>query len=250
MNFVKRAAVAMALAAPLAFSAVSARAADDIVATAEKAGSFKTLIAAVKAAGLADTLKGKGPLTVFAPTDEAFKKLPAGVLDTLLKPESKAQLASILKYHVLPGAYSAERLNKAKAPEYTVKTAAGVPVLFAKKGGLTIDGAKISKTDISASNGTIHVIDSVILPPAVKRALAKTAAAAPAAKTPTAPAAKKDEPKKDAAPTAKTEAPKAGDAKAAQPAKADAPKADALKSDAKADAGKGNVPAVPAPAKK
>ncbi len=244
MNFVKRAAVALAVVAPLAITAVPAFAADDIVATADKAGTFKTLIAAVKAAGLAETLTGKGPLTVFAPTDEAFKKLPAGTLDKLLKPESKAELASILKYHVLPGAYSAERLTKARAPEYTVRTAAGVPVTFTKKGGLAIDGAKIAKTDISASNGTIHVIDTVILPPSVKKAMSKSAAAAPAAAgakaAAPAPAAK--------APAA---APKAGDAKASQPAKADAPKTAAPKADAgKTDAGKGTVPAVSAPPKK
>jgi transforming growth factor-beta-induced protein len=224
MNILHRAALALAAATPLVLGTVNAHAADDIVATAEKAGSFKTLIAAVKAAGLVETLKGKGPLTVFAPTDDAFKKLPAGTLETLLKPESKDTLASILKFHVLPGAYSADRLTKAKARVYTVKTAAGVPVLFNKKGGLTIDGAKISKTDIGASNGTIHVIDSVILPPAVKKALAKSAAAAPAAKA--------VEPAKSAAPAQQ----------APQPAtKADAPKADGSKA---------AIPAVPAAPKK
>ena len=236
MNFVKRAAVALAVAAPLALGTMPVFAADDIVATADKAGTFKTLIAAVKAAGLVETLTGKGPLTVFAPTDDAFKKLPAGTLDTLLKPENKAQLASILKYHVLPGAYSADRLNKAKAREYTVATAAGVPVTFSKKGGLAIDGARISKADISASNGTIHVIDTVILPLAVKKAMSKTAAAAPAAKAAQpapAPAAKKDEPKKEA-----------------PAAKAPAGKIEAPKADMKSDAAKGTVPAVPSAPKK
>jgi uncharacterized surface protein with fasciclin (FAS1) repeats len=237
LHTMKLATIALA---GLMLAAAPARAADDIVATAEKAGSFKTLIAAAKAAGLVETLTGKGPLTVFAPTDDAFRKLPAGTLDMLLKPENKATLATILKYHVLPGKYSADRLQKAKAREYTVRTAAGVPVLFKKADGLTIAGARIAKTDIGASNGTIHIIDTVILPPAVKRTLASApAAAAPAAKS-AAPAAA---PKADAPKT--IEAPKTGQPAAPAPAagKADAPKAEAPKAAVPA------APAAPAPKK-
>jgi len=139
--------------------AISARAAD-IVDTAV-AGKFNTLVAAVKAAGLVDTLKGPGPFTVFAPTDEAFAKLPNGTLDSLLKPENKAKLASILTYHVVPGKVMAAdvvKLNSAKTAQgqsIAIKTA---------NGGVMVDGAKVIKTDIVTSNGVIHVIDSVILP--------------------------------------------------------------------------------------
>ncbi len=177
MKSLLRFVLAAAVAVPLAFSAAPrAMAADDIVDTAVKAGAFNTLVTAVKAAGLVDTLKSKGPFTVFAPTDAAFAKLPTGTLEMLLKPENKATLAKILTYHVLPGTYSSERLMKAKAKVYTVKTAAGEPVTF-RKGtvGLTIDGANISKVDIAASNGTIHVIEQVILPASVKKSMAKGA---------------------------------------------------------------------------
>lgn len=245
MNIVHRAALALAAAAPL-WAALPAQAADDILATADKAGTFKTLISAAKAAGLGDTLTGKGPLTVLAPTDDAFKKLPAGTLEALLKPENKAQLAALLKSHVLPGKYSGERLNKAKARQYTVKTAGGANVLFDKKDGLTVSGAKVTKADISASNGTIHVIDAVIVPASVKKALAAAAPAAAATKpAPAAPAAKPAA----AAPDAKPAEPaKGGQPTAPAAAKpAEAPKADAAKTDAgKADAAKPAVPAVPA----
>jgi len=166
-----RSMLVAALAVPLVLASLTARAADDVVSTAGKA-QFTTLVAAIEAAGLVETLKGKGPFTVFAPSNAAFDKLPAGTLDMLLKPENKKTLAQILTYHVLPGEYPAERLLKARAPVYTVKTAGGVPVTFDKRSGLTIDGAKIEKTDIPASNGTIHVIDTVILPKSVKKALA------------------------------------------------------------------------------
>lgn len=133
----------------------------DIVDTAVGAGSFKTLVAAVKAAGLVETLKGKGPFTVFAPTDEAFAKLPKGTLETLLKPENKAKLAAILTYHVVPGEVKAADVVKVKS----AKTVQGQEVTV-KVDGTTvmIDGAKVVKTDIDCTNGVIHVIDSVILP--------------------------------------------------------------------------------------
>jgi len=133
----------------------------DIVDTAVAAGSFKTLAAALKAAGLVDTLKGKGPFTVFAPTDEAFAKLPPGTLESLLKPENKQKLTEILTYHVVPGSVMAADVAKMQS----AKTVNGKSVTIkAADGSVMIDGAKVVKTDIAASNGVIHVIDSVILP--------------------------------------------------------------------------------------
>lgn len=144
-------------------SAASARAEDDIVDTAVKAGSFKTLVAAVKAAGLVDTLKGDGPFTVFAPTDAAFKKLPKGTLESLLKPENKEKLTAILTYHVIPGKVKAEDVLKLKNGT-KVKTVNGKSVTISNKHGVKVDNARVTKTDIECSNGVIHVIDSVILP--------------------------------------------------------------------------------------
>ncbi|MBU6174120.1 MAG: fasciclin domain-containing protein [Planctomycetes bacterium] len=135
---------------------------DAIPAVAEKAG-FKTLLAAVKAAGLAETLSGEGPFTVFAPTDEAFAKLPAATLSDLLKPENKAKLAAILKYHVVSGRVYSEDAVAAKSAN-TVQGAA--IAIKANDEGAFVNEAKILKTDVDASNGVIHVIDSVILPPA------------------------------------------------------------------------------------
>ena len=133
----------------------------DIVDTAVAAGSFNTLATALKAAGLVDTLKGKGPFTVFAPTDEAFAKLPAGTLDDLLKPENKEKLVAILTYHVVPGAVDSGHVAKMTS----AKTVQGQSVrITAANGGVTIDGARVVKPDVRASNGIIHVIDSVILP--------------------------------------------------------------------------------------
>jgi uncharacterized surface protein with fasciclin (FAS1) repeats len=142
------------------------RAADDIVDTAVKAGSFKTLVAAVKAAGLVDTLKGKGPFTVFAPTDDAFAKLPKGTVETLLKPENKKQLASILTYHVAPGRYDAARITAAKTKQFGLKSAQGANIAVDLRKGVKVSGATVVKTDVAASNGVIHVIDTVIMPPA------------------------------------------------------------------------------------
>ena len=131
----------------------------DIVDTAVGAGSFKTLVAAVKAAGLAETLKSPGPFTVFAPTDEAFAKLPPGTVEALLK--DKAKLTAILTYHVVPGSVKAADVVKLKE----AKTVQGGSVTIqVKDGGVTIDGAKVVKTDIECANGVIHVIDTVILP--------------------------------------------------------------------------------------
>ncbi len=133
----------------------------DIVATAVNAGSFKTLAAALKAAGLVETLQGKGPFTVFAPTDEAFAKLPDGTVEELLKPENKKRLTAILTYHVVPGkvlAADVVKLSKAK-------TAQGSEVkIKVKEGKVLVDNATVMATDIACSNGVIHVISDVILP--------------------------------------------------------------------------------------
>jgi uncharacterized surface protein with fasciclin (FAS1) repeats len=133
----------------------------DIVDVAVSAKSFNTLVAAVKAAGLVETLKSDGPFTVFAPTDEAFAKLPAGTLETLLKPANKSKLVSILTYHVVPGKVMAKDVVGLSS----AKTAQGGSVSVKVDGGtVSIDNARVVKTDIAASNGVIHVIDAVILP--------------------------------------------------------------------------------------
>ncbi len=148
------------LAGVLALALSSAATAADIVDTAI-AGHFNTLVAAVKAAGLVDTLKGPGPFTVFAPTDEAFAKLPAGALADLLKPENKGRLQSVLTYHVVPGkVMSGEvvKLNSATTVEgSTIR-------IKADSDGVMVNNAHVVKADIVASNGVIHVIDNVILP--------------------------------------------------------------------------------------
>ena len=133
----------------------------DIVDTAVAAGSFKTLAAALTAAGLVDTLKGGGPFTVFAPTDDAFAKLPAGTVESLLLPENKEKLIVVLTYHVVAGNVLASDVVKLKS----AKTVNGKDVMIkVNDKGVMVDGAKLIKTDIETSNGVIHVIDSVILP--------------------------------------------------------------------------------------
>jgi uncharacterized surface protein with fasciclin (FAS1) repeats len=133
----------------------------DIVEIAASAGSFKTLVAAVQAAGLVDTLKGKGPLTVFAPTDEAFAKLPAGTVESLLKPENKDKLTAVLTYHVVPGRVTAGEVVKlSSAPTVNGRAIR----INAQNGKVMVDNAQVVQTDIMATNGVIHVIDSVIIP--------------------------------------------------------------------------------------
>jgi len=153
----------LAATAALAFAPASfAMGGKDIVDTAVGAGSFTTLVAAVQAAGLVDVLKGDGPFTVFAPTDEAFAALPAGTVETLLLPENKDQLVDILTYHVLPGKVMAEDvLSKQLDVEMVNGSEANVNGL---NGGVMIDGANVVSADIEATNGVIHVIDAVILP--------------------------------------------------------------------------------------
>ena len=162
----KSLAAGLAVVCGLLLASVPARAADDIVDTAVKNGSFNTLVAAVKAAGLVDTLKSKGPFTVFAPTDEAFAKLPKGTLESLLKPENKQKLASILTYHVVAGQYDAARITAAKAKQYGLKSVQGANIAVDLRNGVKVSGANVVKTDVLTSNGVIHVIDTVILPPA------------------------------------------------------------------------------------
>jgi len=134
----------------------------NIVETAVAAGQFKTLAAALEAAGLIDALTGEGPFTVFAPTDEAFAKLPAGTLESLLKPENKEKLKSILLYHVVPGNVTAKQVMKLNGR--TVKTLEGGSIKVGTIHGVTVDQARVTKTDIQASNGVIHVIDTVLIP--------------------------------------------------------------------------------------
>ena len=165
MHPIRRVPLALAVLAAVASLPASAdnhgHAAKDIVGIASTNPDFETLTAALKAAGLVETLQGDGPFTVFAPTDDAFAKLPAGTLDELLKPENKAKLQAVLTYHVVGGAVKAAEvvtLDKAK-------TVNGAEADITVDGGkVKVDGANVVKTDIVASNGVIHVIDAVILP--------------------------------------------------------------------------------------
>ncbi len=154
--------ITTAATAVLTGAAMAQDATSDIVDTAVAAGDFTTLVAAVQAAGLVDTLKGEGPFTVFAPTDAAFAALPEGTVDTLLKPENKDQLVSILTYHVVPGAVMSSDLTEGM----TAATVQGANVTFTLDGGAKVNSANITTADIATSNGVIHVIDTVIMPPA------------------------------------------------------------------------------------
>lgn len=153
------AAATVGLSAPAFADGHGAKA--DIVDTAVAAGSFSTLVAAVQAAGLVDTLKGPGPFTVFAPTDEAFAALPEGTVETLLKPENKDKLTSILTYHVVPAKVMSGDIAGKKANVLTVQ---GDRLSVNAKNGVKVNGAKVVSADIAASNGVIHVIDKVLLP--------------------------------------------------------------------------------------
>jgi uncharacterized surface protein with fasciclin (FAS1) repeats len=151
----------LALTTAVAFAMPSYAQDADIVDTAVANGSFTTLAAALEAAGLVETLKGEGPFTVFAPTDAAFAALPAGTVEDLLKPENKDQLTAILTYHVVPGAVMSTDLTEGM----TATTVNGKDITITLEGGPKVNGAVISAPDVAASNGVIHVIDSVILPP-------------------------------------------------------------------------------------
>lgn len=156
--FIKRSIFAAIAALALASPAIAA----DIVDTAVKAGQFTTLSTALKAAGLVDTLKGAGPFTVFAPTDDAFKKLPDGTVENLLKPENKSQLVKVLTYHVVPGKVMSTSLAGKKTEVKTVE--GGILAIDATSRGLMVDNAKVVSADVVADNGVIHVIDTVLMP--------------------------------------------------------------------------------------
>ena len=149
----KKTQIALALTAGATFGAF----AQDIVDVAAKAGNFNTLVTAVKAAGLVDTLKGPGPFTVFAPTDAAFAKVPKAKLDALLA--DKAALTKVLTYHVVPAKVMAADVKAGK-----VKTVEGQELTVTTKGGVMVDNAKVVATDVAASNGVIHAIDTVLMP--------------------------------------------------------------------------------------
>jgi uncharacterized surface protein with fasciclin (FAS1) repeats len=226
---------ALSLIALVALTAPSSAQSQDIVDVAASNKDFSTLVAAVKAAGLVETLKGKGPFTVFAPTDAAFKKLPTATLEGLLKPEGKDRLASILKFHVLPGAYDSARLSKARVKQFGIKSAQGSEVAVNLTKGVVVSGATVTQPDLKASNGVIHVVDTVMLPRKIKAAMRAAALKENAVEKAAALKAKAGD--AGAAMKAKTEEPadkaKAGAAAAGQalspPATAPAPAAPAVK---------------------
>ncbi len=150
----------------LSVGSLSAGEKKDIVDTAVAAGSFKTLAAALGAAGLVDTLKGEGPFTVFAPTDEAFAKLPAGTVEELLKPENKAKLTEILTYHVVSGNVASDAAMKLSTATALNKKTIKLEV---KDGALYLNASKVTTADVKCSNGVIHIIDAVLLPVADKK---------------------------------------------------------------------------------
>jgi uncharacterized surface protein with fasciclin (FAS1) repeats len=157
---IRRTFLALTATVAMTGSAFAAGHSMDIVDTAAAAGDFGTLLAAAEAAGLVETLKGEGPFTVFAPTDEAFAALPEGTVDDLLKPENKDKLAAILTYHVVPGKVMSTDLTN----DMTAATVEGSDVTIMTEGGVMVNEANVTTADIEASNGVIHVIDSVLMP--------------------------------------------------------------------------------------
>jgi uncharacterized surface protein with fasciclin (FAS1) repeats len=160
MKALQKYLIVMLAALPMTFTAFTAKA-GDIVDTAASADQFSTLVAAVKAAGLVETLKGDGPFTVFAPTNEAFAALPAGTVENLLKPENKAQLVAVLTYHVIPGKVMSSDIAGKTA---RVETVQGSELSIDATSGVMVDHATVTTADIITSNGVIHVIDQVVLP--------------------------------------------------------------------------------------
>ena len=160
MNKLRHFTLALITILPLAFTSVTVKA-GDIVDTAASSDQFSTLVAAVKAAGLVETLKSDGPFTVFAPTNEAFAALPAGTVENLLKPENKEQLVAVLTYHVLPGKVMSGDIAGKTAEVATVQ---GSELSIDANSGVMVDGANVTTADIITSNGVIHVIDKVVLP--------------------------------------------------------------------------------------
>ena len=160
MLYIKKYAFAFLAVFPLVFTSISVKA-QDIVDTAIAAGQFNTLVAAVQAADLVDTLKGDGPFTVFAPTDDAFAALPMGTVEDLLKPENKAQLVAVLTYHVVPGKIMSSDIA---GKTMDVATVQGGELSVDATDGVKVDNATVVAADIETSNGVIHVIDQVVLP--------------------------------------------------------------------------------------
>lgn len=156
----RRFAIALVAVFPLAFTSAAVKA-GDIVDTAAASDQFSTLVAAVKAAGLVETLKGEGPFTVFAPTNDAFAALPAGTVENLLKPENKDQLVAVLTYHVIPGKVMSADISGKMADVATVQ---GSSLSIDATSGVKVDNASVTTADIITSNGVIHVIDRVVLP--------------------------------------------------------------------------------------
>jgi len=167
---------AAVVSAALALVSPPAKAADDIWIAAEKAGTLNQFLHAARLAGLEDTLKSKGPITVFAPTDQAFGHMPSGALFKLLQPENKALLVSFVKAHIVNGAYPESRLLKARAKEYTVSSVAGSELLFKIENNIKVGPALLSKPDIEASNGAIHMVNEVLAPTKLMTALVQPAA--------------------------------------------------------------------------
>ena len=160
MNYLRRISFAISAVLPMAFASIPAKA-QDIVDTAIAAGQFNTLVAAVQAAGLVDVLKGDGPFTVFAPTDDAFAALPEGTVENLLKPENKDQLVAVLTYHVVPGKIMSSDIAGEKTEVASVE---GSELSVDATDGVKVDGAVVVAADIETTNGVIHVIDQVVLP--------------------------------------------------------------------------------------
>ncbi|MDA0688611.1 MAG: fasciclin domain-containing protein [Proteobacteria bacterium] len=160
MSRIRHTAIAVFAALPLIITSIQVRA-QDIVDTAVAAGQFNTLVAAVQAAGLVETLKGEGPFTVFAPTDEAFAALPEGTVETLLKPENLDQLVAVLTYHVIPGKVMSTDIA---GQALQVESVQGSSLSVDATNGVTVDGANVVAADIETDNGVIHVIDKVVLP--------------------------------------------------------------------------------------
>jgi len=160
MNYLRRVSFAIFAVLPMAFASIPAKA-QDIVDTAIAAGQFNTLVAAVQAAGLVDVLKGDGPFTVFAPTDDAFAALPEGTVENLLKPENKDQLVAVLTYHVVPGKIMSSDIAGEKTGVASVE---GSELSIDATNGVKVDGAVVVAADIETTIGVIHVIDQVVLP--------------------------------------------------------------------------------------
>jgi uncharacterized surface protein with fasciclin (FAS1) repeats len=159
----KKFACSVAIVSMIGFSAPASAA--NIVEVAKSAGTFNTLLAAAEAAGLVEALSGGGPLTVFAPTDDAFAALPAGTVEDLLKPENKDQLVAVLSYHVVGQSITSDMIASGTSEVTTIKAAGDQTIAVEKgSGGVTVDGAKVIQADIKADNGVVHVIDKVMLP--------------------------------------------------------------------------------------